>query len=132
MILKITFYDNDFTHIIEEFLDKWQYNVFMYDVLTSIDQYERYDEQGKYFDAMNDWRDRNNLIHKDKYDEYDVGKLVDLFKMSFTAYLKDVHSDKVETLLETLNIECVRYVKSKDLNSEVVYYFTKQNRYITM
>lgn len=133
MILKITFNDNDFTSIIEEFLDKWKQNSFMYDVLTDMDKYERDDETGKYIDASHDWRNRNELLHKDSYDEKDISKLVDLFKVSFSTYLEDNCCDNASYLISNLKVKCVSSIKDEWLNGEVVYYFPKhRDKYITM
>lgn len=132
MIIKITFNDNDFTSVIEEFLDKWKQNSFMYDVLNDMDEYERNDETGKYIDASHVWRERNDLLHKDKYDDIDVCNLLNAFRISFSTYLEDNYCKDALYLIGQLKVRSVKSIKDQWLNGEVVYYFPKRDKYITM
>ena len=133
MIIKVSFNDNDFTQVIEDFINKFKSNVFMYDVLTLMDKYEYEENNGKYIDTSHEWRARNELIHKDNYTKDDIDKLIVAFQLSFKAYLKDMFENEYDYLADNLTVTSVGSIKDEWLNGEVVYYFPKhRDKYITM
>lgn len=131
MIIRITFNDNDFTHVIQQFLDKRRADVFSYDIASYI---ARCGLQNNRFDLSEAWRQRSSIIDKQRYNKHDVATLLNIFTISFNEYIYTLFndSDNFHYLIDNLDISVVSSVTDSPTNNCVVYYFVKSDNYVTM
>lgn len=132
MILRISFNDNDFTQVIEEFLDDCHCDR-MCMMMTLSSKYK--DDVQQYVQKSKEIMDLGfELNSMDRYNSDQIDKFIKIFRESFLYWIstKKQFEDSESYLKQTLNISCVSNVKSKWHNGEVVYWFTSFGKYITM
>ena len=130
MIIKATFNDNDFTHLLEGFFKNfWKY-IFL---LTEKD--------------LNDLH--KSLIANDKYHEFeklykktgenskslsdeDKEQVLNYIKANILEYINKNSKENYEYLEKNLEISFVKSVQDKWQNGEVIYFFTMADTYLRM
>ena len=127
MIIKTTFNDNDFTNILEKYWDRFMFDNY-YKAVEDIEDLRLY----------RDLRiDMEELLKKAIYNETDLtakeeSQFEDYIKQSILAFVKKEYPSNLDYLKDQLYINIRLTVKDKDENGEVVYYFLKHQKYITM
>lgn len=131
MILEITIHDNDFTNIIEEFLDQYHMDARMMINLLK-DPYK--DDHKKYYEISTECDKILDDIYNDfgKLTEEHINNYIDLIKRCLLAYTEKEYSAEYGYVNHNLSIKNVKSVKSKWQNAEVVYWFVGFRKYITM
>lgn len=127
MIIKTTFSDNDYTQILEEYWDNFWFKNY-YNVVKDIE------DPNKYKDTRIDMEE---LLEKVFYNEdtvtvKEMQRFENYIKESILLYIKEFHSDEYDYLKEQLFVNIRLSIRDKNENGEVVYYFLKQKKYITM
>lgn len=127
MIIKTTFSDNDYTQILEEYWDNFWFKNY-YNVVKDIE------DPNKYKDIRIDMEE---LLEKVFYNEdtvtvKEMQRFENYIKESILLYIKEFHSDEYDYLKEQLFVNIRLSIRDKNENGEVVYYFLKQKKYITM
>lgn len=127
MIIKTTFGDNDYTQILEEYWDNFWFKNY-YNIVKDIE------DPKKYKDIRIDMEE---LLEKVFYNEdtvtvKEMQRFENYIKESILLYIKEFHSDKYDYLKEQLFVNIRLSIRDKNENGEVVYYFLKQKKYITM
>lgn len=127
MIIKTTFNDNDFTDILEKYWDRFMFDNY-YKAVEDIEDLRLY----------RDLRiDMEELLKKAIYNEADLtakeeSQFEDYIKQSILAFVKKRYPSNLDYLKDQLYVNIRLTVKDKDENGEVVYYFLKHQKYITM
>lgn len=127
MIIKTTFNDNDFTNILEKYWDRFMFDNY-YKAVEDIEDLRLY----------RDLRiDMEELLKKAIYNEADLtakeeSQFEDYIKQSILAFVKKRYPSNLDYLKDQLYVNTRLTVKDKDENGEVVYYFLKHQKYITM
>lgn len=144
MIIRTTFSDNDYTHLLEKYWDR-----FLFD-----NCYSALEELGKKDDeeSIRLWVTKHKRIeelieksiyNEDKITDNDVKEFEDLIKESIIAYVDKVYIDNdvyslseyvniIEYLEKSISVRIKKQLKDTDENGEVVYYLLKAQKYITM
>ena len=144
MIIRTTFSDNDYTHLLEKYWDR-----FLFD-----NCYSALEELGKKDDeeSIRLWVTKHKRIeelieksiyNEDKITDNDVKEFEDLIKESIIAYVDKVYIDNdvyslseyaniIEYLEKSISVKIKKQLKDTDENGEVVYYLLKAQKYITM
>ena len=144
MIIRTTFSDNDYTHLLEKYWDR-----FLFD-----NCYSALEELGKKDDeeSIRLWVTKHKRIeelieksiyNEDKITDNDVKEFEDLIKESIIAYVDKVYIDNdvyslseyaniIEYLEKSISVKIKKQLKDTDENGEVVYYLPKAQKYITM
>ena len=144
MIIRTTFSDNDYTHLLEKYWDR-----FLFD-----NCYSALEELGKKDDeeSIRLWVTKhkrieelieNTIYNEDKITDNDVKEFEDLIKESIIAYVDKVYIDNdvyslseyaniIEYLEKSISVRIKKQLKDTDENGEVVYYLLKAQKYITM
>lgn len=133
MILKITFGDNDFTQVIEEFLDK-VYVDRGGAIQYIIDKYKEADRD-LYYKKINELMEFTFYLNQ-KWSEditkEDMLKYIEYLKDNLGYYFEQHENENKDYLMKHLKITPVKTVASKWQNGEVLYWFTSYRKYITM
>ena len=117
MIIKLTFKDNDFTHILEDYTNK------IFDIT--------------YFNSITEFAEFKNNIKKYENDILTRTEIQELKEMlekqirkNCKKYLEKQNSS--DYLIRALEVKIVKAIEDKWHNGEVVYYFTSNMKYLTM
>ena len=117
MIIKLTFKDNDFTHILEDYTNK------IFDIT--------------YFNSISEFTEFKNNIKKYENDILTRTEIQELKEMlekqirkNCKKYLEKQNSS--DYLMKNLEVKIVKAIEDKWHNGEVVYYFTSNMKYLTM
>ena len=117
MIIKLTFKDNDFTHILEDYTNK------IFDIT--------------YFNSISEFTEFKNNIKKYENDILTRTEIQELKEMlekqirkNCKKYLEKQNSS--DYLIRALEVKIVKAIEDKWHNGEVVYYFTSNMKYLTM
>lgn len=127
MIIETTFNDNDFTHILDEYWSRFRFVNYYYGL-------DKIEDPAVYRDVR---IDMESLIEKAVYNEdtvtvKEMQRFENYIKESILLYVKEFHSNKYDYLKEQLFVNIRLSIRDKNENGEVVYYFLKQKKYITM
>ena len=127
MIIKTTFNDNDFTNILEKYWDRFMFDNY-YKAVEDIEDLRLYRDLKI---------DMEELLQKAVYKEADLtakeeSQFEDYIKQSILAFIKKRYPSNLDYLKDQLYVNIRLTVKDKDENGEVVYYFLKHQKYITM
>lgn len=127
MIIKTTFNDNDFTNILEKYWDRFMFDNY-YKAVEDIEDLRLYRDLKI---------DMEELLQKAVYKEADLtakeeSQFEDYIKQSILAFVKKRYPSNLDYLKDQLYVNIRLTVKDKDENGEVVYYFLKHQKYITM
>lgn len=127
MIIKTTFNDNDFTNILENYWDRFMFDNY-YKAVEDIQDLGLYKELRI---------EMEELLKKAIYNEADLtakeeSQFEDYIKQSILAFVKKRYPSNLDYLKDQLYVNIRLTVKDKDENGEVVYYFLKHQKYITM
>lgn len=129
MIIKITFNDNDYTQLIERYLDvTTSYTEFFALFSEALDSGD-YNITRKLYEQRDIFRAyiREGITKMSKADkELFEGML----KLEFLSWLKE-NTQSYDYLEDNLKITITNRLYSKWENGEVVYYFPSQHKYIT-
>lgn len=136
MIIKYTFKDNDYTQIIEKHLE--EYGPYLGMLYSTIDDYIEFkDNVTKYDEMSNNDPKRKELKQK----------LINIIKQVFKNYINSIKpnskwqtdginaedlNDSKQYIFENIKIDIVNSISDKWQNGEVVYYFTSNQKYLTM
>ncbi len=136
MIIKYTFKDNDYTQIIEKHLE--EYGPFLGILHKTINDSIEFKENVMKYDEMS-----NNDPKRKELKQ----KLVKTIKQAFQNYINSIKpnskwqtdginaedlNDSKQYIFENIKIDIVNSISDKWQNGEVVYYFTSNQKYLTM
>ena len=136
MIIKYTFKDNDYTQIIEKHLD--EFGPFLAMSYNTISEHKEFIENVRKYNEMS----INNTERKELKQ-----KLVKTIKQAFKNYINSIKpnsnwqtdginaedlNDSKQYIFENIKIDIVNSISDKWQNGEVVYYFTSNQKYLTM
>lgn len=127
MIIKTTFNDNDYTNILEKYWDRFYFDNY-YKAVDNIEDLKAYK------DARLDMEDLLNkaIYNEDTITVSEVRRFEKYIVDSILAYVKEFYNDDSDYLKENLFVNIRLSITDKDCNGEVVYYFLKHKKYITM
>lgn len=144
MIIKYTFNDNDFTQVIEKYLEEFgPFYAFNYNMYNGLDEFKKLLSQ--YDDYMDKYSEDKGLT-KEEFNKL-KNKLLIILKDNFTNYINNIrinsnwHTDGLdaidlqeakEYILKNIKIKIVKSIPDQWENGEVVYYITSNQKYITM
>ena len=125
MILRITFNDNDFTQIIEKFLETHicfgiRYILEKYIPDNSKEAVAKFCEISKKIDKY-----VSKLASYEKFNPTEEEDFINILKESLLDYIKDHYPDDYEYLCKELKIKLLNSMTDKWENGEAVYYFTQ-------
>lgn len=136
MIIKYTLNDNDFTQVIEKHLE--EYGPFLATLHRTIDDSIEFNDNVRKYDEMSkDNPERKELKQK----------LVKTIKQRFKDYINSIKQnsnwqtdgmnaedliDSKQYIFENIRVNIVNSISDKWQNGEVVYYFTSNQKYLTM
>ena len=117
MIIKLTFKDNDFTPLLENYTSK------IFDI--------------GYYNSINEYSEFKRNIYKyenDNLSEKEKQKLKKLIENQLTINCRKYISPhkKAEYLIKSLEIKIIETIADKWQNNEVVYYITSNMKYLVM
>lgn len=127
MIIKTTFNDNDYTQILERYWDKFFF-VNYYCYINDIEDVKEYRNRRISAEDLLE----KAFFNEDKMVVKEVQEFENIIKESILAYIKKNEPDKYDYLKDQLYVNIRLSIRDKDENGEVVYYFLRQKRYITM
>lgn len=128
MIIKITFNDNDFTQIIEEYLGECRSNgmtaiSYIWNMLS-----ERHEDYSIIREAFNDVERGRDALYNGDDKTY-----IDLLARCLLYYIEDKYdNDRYQYMKANLSIKSIKSLSCSDQNGEVVYFFPKHGKYVTM
>lgn len=144
MIIKYTFNDNDFTQVIEKYLEEFgPFYAFNYNMYNGLDEFKKLLSQ--YDDYMDKYSEDKELT-KEEFNKL-KNKLLIILKDNFTNYINNIrinsnwHTDGLDAIdlqnsknyiLKNIKISIVKSIPDQWENGEVVYYITSNQKYITM
>lgn len=144
MIIKYTFNDNDFTQVIEKYLEEFgPFYAFNYNMYNGLDEFKKLLSQ--YDDYMDKYSEDKGLT-KEEFNKL-KNKLLIILKDNFTNYINNIrinsnwHTDGLNAIdlqnsknyiLKNIKIKIVKSIPDQWENGEVVYYITSNQKYITM
>lgn len=144
MIIKYTFKDNDFTQVIETYLDEFG-PFYIMNFPTNL-AYDKFKELLKKYDDYYDKYSEEKDITLDEVKEIRK-ELTTMLKANFAQYISNIRpnsnwhtegmdaiglQDNKEYILNHIHIEIVKSVTDQWENGEAVYYFTSNMKYVTM
>lgn len=130
MIIRTTFNDNDFTHILEDYWNGfWFRNYYL-----PIDKINT-DTEKEAKEYVEKHKEAEELLEKAFYHEEqltmeELQRFSYLIKESILCFIK--LKEDYEYLKENLHINIRLSITDKDQNGEVLYYFLKHKKYIIM
>lgn len=144
MIIRTTFNDNDYTHLLEKYWDRFLFD----NCYSALEELRNKDDD----ESVNLWVTKHKKIeslieksiyHDDKMTSSDISEFENLIKESIIAYVDKIYlgsdvynADEYLNILEhfeeSINVNIKKQIEDKDENGEVVYYLTKSQKYITM
>lgn len=144
MIIKYTFNDNDFTQVIEKYLEEFgPFYAFNYNMYNGLDEFKKLLNQ--YDDYMDKYSEDKELT-KEEFNKL-KNKLLIILKDNFTNYINNIrinsnwHTDGLDAIdlqnsknyiLKNIKISIVKSIPDQWENGEVVYFITSNQKYITM
>lgn len=144
MIVRYTFNDNDFTQIIEKYLD--EYGPFYYFNYETIEEMNGFSNLVRQYDDYNDKYNEVKELTREEYRKL-IRKILELLKLNFKRYIenispnsnwstpgfnaKDLQEEK-DYIFDELKISLVKSIPDQWENGEVVYYIASSMKYITM
>ena len=132
MIIRITLRDNDYTQNIENIFKHDIYFILKDELLKPYREDNTPEGLKMYFNLNEKIED---LVRKFRYAEQhsqdDKDKFLEFVKQAVENIIcKQVM--EVDYVKKNLEVSEVKYIEDEDENGEVVYYFTRQNKSITM
>lgn len=136
MIIEYTLKDNDYTQVIEQYLE--EYGPFLAIFFSTIDEHIEFKKDIARYDNL-----KNNSPEQKEL----KSKLTKTLKQKFKAYINSIAEnsnwntgaitakeliDSRPYILKNIKIKIVHSITDKWQNGEVVYYFTSNMKYITM
>lgn len=131
MIIKFTFNDNDFTHILENFFSEQNSNSIMY-YLKRFEKDDDIETLKNYRKYSNLIREYANKVSENTINDVEIAEFIKILKDSITDYISDKYKENLEYLSKSLNISIQKSLTDKWENGEVVYYFIRCDKYIVM
>lgn len=144
MIIKYTLKDNDFTQVIEKYLENG--NPFLALNFSSYDNFKDFLALIKQYDNYNDKYNEEKEITKEEYNKIKF-QLHNILMINFAKYITDIkpnnnwstdgfnaqelQEDK-DYILKNIKISIIKSIPDQWENGEVVYYITSSNNYIVM
>ena len=136
MIIKYTMNDNDFTQVIEQYLE--EYGPYLAIFFETLDEHIEFKRDVAKYDELS-----NNSPEKAKLKD----KLTKLRNQKFIAFINSIKEnsnwhtigftaremiESKDYILSNISIEIVDSITDKWHNGEVVYYITSNMKYLTM
>ena len=136
MIIEYTLKDNDYTQVIEQYLE--EYGPFLAIFFSTIDEHIEFKKDIARYDNL-----KNNSPEQKEL----KSKLTKTLKQKFKAYINSIAEnsnwntgaitakeliDSRPYILKNIKIKIVHSITDKWQNGEVVYYFTSNQKYLTM
>ena len=142
MIIKYTLKDNDFTQVIEKYLEEFgPFYVFNYTKYNELDEFKKLLKQ---YDDYNDKYNEEKEITKEEYNKIKF-QLHNILMTNFAKYITDIkpnsnwstdgfnaqelQEDK-DYILKNIKISIVKSIPDQWENGEVVYFITSNQKYI--
>ena len=134
MIIKVSFYDNDFTQLLEEFFNKFWTNIFLLIEKHKNDLHQSILDNDKFLEFEKLYKKTGEKFKTLNEDEKQ--QILEYIKENIIEYVSKSKLDREETTLtylkKSLRLEFVDSIKDEWKNGEVVYYFTMADKYVTM
>lgn len=134
MIIKVSFYDNDFTQLLEEFFNKFWTNIFLLTEKHKNDLHQSILDNDKFLEFEKLYKKTGEKFKTLNEDEKQ--QILEYIKENIIEYVSKSKLDREETTLtylkKSLRLEFVDSIKDEWKNGEVVYYFTMADKYVTM
>lgn len=144
MIIKYTCNDNDFTQVIEKYLE--EFGPFYYFNYETIEEMNGFSKLVRDYNNYNDKYEKDKELTKEEYKKLKA-KIIKLLILNFKRYIenikpnsawhtdglnaKDLQEDK-DYIFDELKISLVRAIPDQWQNGEVVYFITSNEKYVTM
>lgn len=144
MIIKYTFNDNDYTQVIEKYLEEFgPFYSFNYSNYKELDEFKKLLRQ--YDDYMDKYNEDKELT-KEEFKKVKL-ELHDILLSNFVEYIRKIKSnsswhtegmnaedlqESKEYIFRNIKIYIVKSIPDQWENGEVVYYITSNQKYITM
>jgi len=136
MIIEYTLKDNDYTQVIEQYLE--EYGPFLAIFFSTIDEHiefkkdvARYDDLKNNSPEQKELRTKLNKILKQKFKAY-INSIAENSNWNTGAITAKELIDSRPYILKNIKIKIVHSITDKWQNGEIVYYFTSNMKYITM
>ena len=144
MIVKYTFNDNDFTQVIEKYLD--EFGPFYYFNYTTAEEMNGFSKLVAKYDNYNDKYNEEKDLTKDEYKKLKE-KIVKLLILNFKRYIENIKPDSFwhtegitakdlleckDYILNNIKVSIVKSIPDQWENGEVVYFISSNEKYITM
>lgn len=136
MIIKYTLNDNDFTQVIEMHLD--EFGPFQATLYKTIEEHIEFQNNVRKYDEMS----ANDLERKELKQKLEK-TIIQVFKNYINSIKPNSNwqtdrinaedlNDSKQYIFEHIKINIISFVSDKWQNGEVVYYFTSNQKYLTM
>ena len=120
MIIRTTFSDNDYTHLLEKYWDRFLFD----NCYSALEELGKKDDEESIRLWVTKHKRIEELIEKSIYNE---DKITDNDVYSLSEY-----ANIIEYLEKSISVKIKKQLKDTDENGEVVYYLLKAQKYITM
>lgn len=148
MIIKYSFGDNDFTQVLEKYLDEFgPFYGFNYDNDTDRRKFmESIKAIDDYHFSLSVENSLDDVITEQEYETL-KSKLIELLKENFKTYINNIKPNSnwctegmdsehlqecKDYMFNNLNVDIVRFATDDWDNGETVYYFTSNQKYVTL
>lgn len=136
MIIKYTFKDNDYTQIIEKHLEEYgPYFAMLYDTIREhrefIDSVRKYNEMSITNPEKKELKQKLIRIIKQAFKNY-INSIQPNSKWQTDGFNAEELNKSKQYIFENIKIDIVNSISDKWQNGEVVYYFTSNQKYLTM
>ena len=136
MIIEYTLKDNDYTQVIEQYLE--EYGPFLAIFFNTIDEHiefkkdiARYETLKNNSPEQKELKTKLNKILKQKFKAY-INSIAENSNWNTVAITAKELIESRPYILKNIKIKIVHSITDKWQNGEVVYYFTSNMKYITM
>lgn len=132
MILKITFNDNDYQHVLEN-IGENMFSLYSYYRMTRLANksdevsIKEYVENSKLFDKYLEM-----IQDEEPFTKQQKLQFIDLIRKNIEAYIEDKYKSAGDYLIKELKVSIVQKVGDEWHNGEVLYYFPLNDAYIIM
>jgi len=119
MIVRVTVNDNDFSGVLEAFMEQFYSNV----VYFGIPQYLSEDEKNKLYKKSKELNHLLNPNYDVEWTDENKQKVIDGVKEAFKYYVQNESDEDREYLIENFEVEIMESLKDEWQNGENFYWF---------
>lgn len=133
MIIRTTFNDNDFTHLLEEYWDGFWYKNY-YCILDKYEKSDDYEDLKKHKEIYIEFHDLLDkaFFEENKMTVEELKRFERVITESIFAFIESKRSDSIDYLKKMFSVKIRFRIEDKWENGEVVYYFLNHKKMITM